>query len=63
MQLTCLIIDDEEMAIKVIENHLLDFPDIKVAGTFQNPLAALSLIETETIDRMSSSPQPIGSLP
>lgn len=50
MQLTCLIIDDEEMAIKVIENHLRDFPDIKVAGTFQNPMAALSLIETETID-------------
>jgi len=50
MQLNCLIIDDEEMAIKVIENHLLEFPDIKVIGTFQNPMAALPIIENEAID-------------
>lgn len=50
MQLNCLIIDDEEMAIKVIENHLQEFPDIKVIGTFQNPMAALPVIENETID-------------
>lgn len=50
MQLNCLIIDDEEMAIKVIENHLQEFPDIKVIGTFQNPMAALPVIENEAID-------------
>ncbi|MBU2525894.1 MAG: LytTR family DNA-binding domain-containing protein [Bacteroidetes bacterium] len=50
MKLNCLIIDDEPMAVKVIQNHLKEFPDITVVNTFQHPLEALSVIESNSID-------------
>lgn len=50
MELNCVIIDDEPMAVEVIENHLKRMPDIKMLGTFQNPLDALPQLENEKID-------------
>lgn len=50
MELNCLIIDDEPMAVEVIENHLKRMTDIKVSGTFQNPLNALQQLENEKVD-------------
>lgn len=38
------------MAVEVIENHLKKLPDITVAGSFQNPLEALSVMESAEID-------------
>lgn len=46
----CLIIDDEPMAIKVIENHVSNFDDLKVVGTCQSALEAFPLLQKETID-------------
>ena len=46
----CIIIDDEPLAIKVIENHLKEFQHIELIATFNNPFSALSIIENDEID-------------
>jgi len=50
MKVRCIIIDDESLAINVIENHLKNFDNIEVVATFNNPLKAYSLLEQEKID-------------
>ncbi len=48
--INCIIIDDEELAIKVIENHLGHFPNFQIKGRFLNPLDALPVLQIENID-------------
>ena len=50
MKIKCLIIDDEPLAISVIENYLKEFEDIQVAGTFNNALDALNFLKREKVD-------------
>lgn len=50
MKIKCVIIDDEALAIKVIEDHLKNFDDIEVVATYTNPLKAYSVLEQEKID-------------
>lgn len=48
---TCMIIDDEPLAIKVIQEHLENFSDqIECAGTFTKPIEAISLLNKGGID-------------
>ncbi len=46
----CLIIDDEPLAIQVLESHLRLVPDIELVNTHQNPAEALEVLTTGTID-------------
>jgi DNA-binding LytR/AlgR family response regulator len=50
MKIKCIIIDDEPLAIKVIESHLKEFQNFEIVGTFNNPISALPLIDEENID-------------
>ena len=50
MAINCIIIDDEPLAIKVLETHLNEIPDVKVAANFQSAVEALSFLMEETID-------------
>ncbi|WP_317129876.1 LytR/AlgR family response regulator transcription factor [Gelidibacter salicanalis] len=50
MKIKCIIIDDEALAISVIENHLKDFDYIEIVETFTNPLNAYRILEKEKID-------------
>ena len=50
MIIKCVIIDDEPLAIRVIEAHLKQFPNMEVAGTFNNPVDALPLLRENEID-------------
>lgn len=50
MNISCVIIDDEPLAISVIENHLKEFKNINIAGAFNSPLEALSTLESEHVD-------------
>ncbi|WP_406684648.1 LytTR family DNA-binding domain-containing protein [Seonamhaeicola sp. MEBiC1930] len=50
MKIKCLIIDDEPLAITVIENHLKSFDHIEIVETFNNPLKAYRVLEQEKID-------------
>lgn len=48
--MNCLIIDDEPMAIKVIESHIANFEELKVIATCQNALEAFPVLQKEKID-------------
>ena len=50
MKIRCIIIDDESLAINVIENHLKSFDHVEIIATFNNPLKAYNIIEHEKID-------------
>lgn len=50
MKINCVIIDDEPLAIKVIQNHLQEFQNITVVATFNNPLEAIQTLENEEVD-------------
>ena len=50
MKIKCIIIDDEPLAIKVIQSYLLEFPNIDLIGTYKNPIEALNTIERNKID-------------
>ncbi len=52
MIIKCIIIDDEPLAIKVIESHLASFKNIELLGAFNNPLEALEIIEQGQLDAM-----------
>ncbi len=51
-KLNCIIVDDEEMAIKVIENHLGQVKNFEIVGTYQNAIEAFSALQTQNIDVM-----------
>jgi len=50
MKIRCIIIDDESLAINVIENHLKSFDHVEIIATFNNPLKAYNILEHEKID-------------
>lgn len=50
MKIKCIIIDDEPLAIKVIENHLKDFQNMELIGTFNTAIEALPTIEKNEVD-------------
>ncbi|MCL7753494.1 LytTR family DNA-binding domain-containing protein [Polaribacter sp. Z022] len=50
MKIKCVIIDDEPLAIKVVENHLKEFQNFEIIQTFNNPIDALPLLEGGKID-------------
>ena len=50
MKIKCIIIDDEQLAIKVIENHLNEIQNIELVATFNTAIAALPTIEKNEID-------------
>lgn len=46
----CLLIDDEPIAIKVIENYLARIDGFEVVGTFTNALHALGMLRDQQVD-------------
>ena len=46
----CIIIDDEPIAIRVIQEHLARFEDFECAGFFTKAIDAIQLINKEKID-------------
>ena len=46
----CLIIDDEPLAIEVIQAHLSQLPEIKLVATYNNPVEAIEKLKNDTID-------------
>lgn len=50
MKIKCLLIDDEPLAIKVLQNYFTNFPDFEIIGTFNNSLEALDFINSTPVD-------------
>ncbi len=50
MTLNCFIIDDEPLAIEVIENHISKIDSLEIAGTFQNAVKAFQALRETQVD-------------
>lgn len=50
MKIKCLLIDDEPLAIKVLQNYFTNFTDFEIIGTFNNSLEALDFINSTPVD-------------
>jgi len=52
MKVKCLIVDDEPLAIEIIENYLTQIEGFEVLATCKNALKAFKVLEEEKIDLM-----------
>lgn len=50
MSLTCYIIDDEPLAIEVIESHVSKIDGLEIKATFQNAVKAFQELRNNTVD-------------
>ncbi|GAB5520385.1 MAG: LytTR family DNA-binding domain-containing protein [Rhodothermales bacterium] len=46
----CLIIDDEPIAIQVLQTHLARIPDVEVVATCQQALKAFDILQSQHVD-------------
>ncbi|MEL6866453.1 MAG: LytTR family DNA-binding domain-containing protein [Bacteroidota bacterium] len=46
----CLIVDDEHMAIKVIENHLEQIDGLEIVGSYSNAMDAFKVLQSHSVD-------------
>ncbi|HVU56342.1 MAG TPA: LytTR family DNA-binding domain-containing protein [Puia sp.] len=47
---TCIIVDDEQHAIDVLEHYVRQIPSLHLLASFTNPLQALELLNREKVD-------------
>ncbi|MGE5106369.1 MAG: LytR/AlgR family response regulator transcription factor [Sphingobacteriales bacterium] len=52
MNLKCLIVDDEPLAVKVLETHIENIPSLTISGSCYNAFAAIEVLQKEQIDLM-----------
>lgn len=50
MPLKCLLVDDDPLAIMVIESHLQRIPNVEIIGVFNNALTAYDVLLNNSID-------------
>jgi len=50
MIIKSIIIDDEYLAVSIIESYLEEFKNIEIVGVYKNPLEALPILEKGEID-------------
>ncbi len=50
MIIKSIIIDDEHLAVGIIESYLEEFKNIEISGIYKNPLEALPMLESGDID-------------
>lgn len=50
MKTKCLLIDDEPLALEVIESHLSKFEDFEIAAKCDNAIKALEILQKKNID-------------
>ncbi|WP_109299267.1 LytTR family DNA-binding domain-containing protein [Aquimarina sp. AU474] len=50
MIIKSIIIDDEHLAVGIIESYLEEFKNIEISGIYKNPLEALPILESGDID-------------
>ena len=52
MKLQCLIVDDESLARKLLEDYIRQVPFLEIAGTCKNPFEAMQLLQEIPVDLM-----------
>jgi DNA-binding LytR/AlgR family response regulator len=48
--LKCIIVDDEEMAIRVIASHIDNIKELEIVGTYSNAIEAFAVLQKQEID-------------
>jgi DNA-binding LytR/AlgR family response regulator len=48
--LKCMVIDDEPLAIQLLQNHISKIPFLELAATYNNPMEALISLNTNPVD-------------
>jgi len=46
----CIIVDDEPLAIEILESYAAKLDNLEIAGTFRNALAAFTFLQENTVD-------------
>jgi DNA-binding LytR/AlgR family response regulator len=52
MKLTCIIVDDESMARKLLQEYIRQLPFLDLVGMCKNPFEAMQLLQEQSIDLM-----------
>jgi two-component system LytT family response regulator len=50
MQLKCIAIDDEPLALEVIKKHVNDFPELKLLQTFDDAISGAEFLKKTLVD-------------
>ena len=50
MELTCWIIDDEPLAIELLESYVAKTSFLKLTGSYSSPIEAMQDSTTQTVD-------------
>ena len=50
MGIQCIVVDDEPLAIKVLEKHINQVPELELVATFDNPINAGTFLQSATVD-------------
>ncbi len=53
-KIRCLLLDDEPIAIRILERHLENFPEMEVLGRFQSAPSAMSFLRHQEVDLIFS---------
>ena len=48
--INCLLIDDEPLALQLLEDYVKKIPYLRLVGRFEEPLQAMPLIESQQVD-------------
>ncbi|MBC7826515.1 MAG: response regulator transcription factor [Chitinophagaceae bacterium] len=52
MKINCLLVDDEPLALKVLENHIESIPHLQVIASCANAFTAMQVLQVQLIDLM-----------
>ena len=52
MKLTCIIVDDESLARKLLEENIRQLPFLELVGMCKNPFEAMQVLQEQTVDLM-----------
>jgi two-component system, LytTR family, response regulator len=52
MKIKCVLVDDEPLAVKVLQNYFANFPEFEVVATFNNSLEALDFVNNNPVDTL-----------
>ncbi|MBL0743558.1 LytR/AlgR family response regulator transcription factor [Chryseolinea lacunae] len=50
MPVKCIIVDDEPLAIEIIESYVTRIDQLELAGTFRNAISAFAFLQQHTVD-------------
>ena len=50
MKRDCIIIDDEPLAIRLLQSHVAQVPELRLIGSFENPLEALAFLRQHPVE-------------